>query len=111
MMDVHGRSAPAAWNWYQAEWDESADSEFAICHEQFGTGLIGCNDMHPTLGDPNQGRSDELDALAAFIDGLTIPNRDHLLTPQEQNGKAIFELPDCLKANAWIAIPRLSTVI
>ncbi len=82
---------PLRWT---AEWDESADSEFAICHEQFGTGLIGCNDMHPTLGDPNQGRSDELDALAAFIDGLTIPERAHLLTPQEQNGKAIFESPE-----------------
>jgi YVTN family beta-propeller protein len=82
---------PLRWT---AEWDESADSEFAICHEQFGTGLIGCNDMHPTLGDPNQGRSDELDSLAAFIDGLTIPERAHLLTPQEQNGKAIFESPE-----------------
>lgn len=81
---------PLRWT---AEWDESADSEFAICNEQFGSGLIGCAEMHPTLGDPNQGRSDELDALAAFIDSLLLPRRSHVLTTQEQRGKAVFESP------------------
>ncbi len=90
---------PLRWT---AEWDESADSEFAICHEQFGTGLIGCKDMHPTLGDPNQGRSADLDALAAFIDGLAIPQRSHALTPQEKRGKAVFESPEagCLDCHS-----------
>jgi YVTN family beta-propeller protein len=89
---------PLRWT---AEWDESADSEFAICHEQFGTGLIGCKNMHPTLGDPNQGRSAELDALAAFIDGLPVPQRFYTLTPQEQRGKALFEHPTtgCLECH------------
>ncbi len=80
---------PLRWS---AEWDESADSEFSIRFEQFGTGLID-GDMHPTLGAPNQGRSEELDALAAFIDSLAIPERTHTLTPVESRGKVIFESP------------------
>lgn len=78
---------PLRWS---AEWDESADSEFSVRFEQFGTGLIQ-GEMHPTLGTPNQGRSYDLDCLAAFIDSLTVPERTHTLTPAEQRGKAIFE--------------------
>ncbi len=78
---------PLRWS---AEWDESADSEFSIRFEQFGTGLID-GEMHPTLGPPNQGRSYDLDCLAAFIDSLAVPPRTHTLTPAEQRGKAIFE--------------------
>ncbi len=78
---------PLRWS---AEWDESADSEFSIRFEQFGTGLIS-GGMHPTLGPPNQGRSTELDALAAFIDSLTIPKRARHLSPSELRGKEIFE--------------------
>jgi YVTN family beta-propeller protein len=81
---------PLRWS---AEWDESADSEFSIRFEQFGTGLID-GEMHPTLGAPNQGRSHDLDCLAAFIDSLTVPARMHTLTAAEQRGKAIFESPD-----------------
>ena len=79
---------PLRWS---AEWDESADSEFSIRFEQFGTGLIHDGEMHPTLGTPNQGRSYDLDCLAAFIDGLAVPPRKHTLTPAERRGKAIFE--------------------
>jgi YVTN family beta-propeller protein len=78
---------PLRWS---AEWDESADSEFSVRFEQFGAGLIQ-GEMHPTLGTPNQGRSYDLDCLAAFIDSLAAPERTHTLTPAEQRGKAIFE--------------------
>jgi len=78
---------PLRWS---AEWDESADSEFSIRFEQFGTGLIQ-GDMHPTLGAPNQGRSWELDCLASFIDSLPIPERSHELTAAESRGRALFE--------------------
>jgi len=80
---------PLRWS---AEWDESADSEFSIRFEQFGTGLID-GQMHPTLGSPNQGRSRDLDSLAAFIDSLQVPGRDHELTEQEQRGRTLFESP------------------
>ena len=81
---------PLRWS---AEWDESADSEFSVRFEQFGTGLIHDGEMNPTLGAPNQGRSYDLDALAAYIDSLEIPSRTHILTPAEARGKAIFESP------------------
>jgi hypothetical protein len=62
---------PLRWS---AEWDESADSEFAITEEQFGEGLLG-GEMHPPLGEPNVGRSYDLDSLALFIDSLAfLPN-------------------------------------
>ena len=78
---------PLRWS---AEWDESADSEFSVRFEQFGSGLIE-GEMHPTLGDPNQGRSKDLDSLAAFIDSLMVPPRHHTLTQTEKRGKTIFE--------------------
>ncbi len=81
---------PLRWS---AEWDESADSEFSVRFEQFGTGLIHEGEMNPTLGAPNQGRSYDLDALAAYIDSLEVPSRKHTLTPAEARGKAIFESP------------------
>jgi YVTN family beta-propeller protein len=79
---------PLRWS---AEWDESADSEFSVRFEQFGSGLIHDGDMNPTLGAPNQGRSYDLDCLAAFIDSLVAPARTHTLTPAELRGKAVFE--------------------
>ncbi|MBN1922529.1 MAG: beta-propeller fold lactonase family protein [Anaerolineae bacterium] len=79
---------PLRWS---AEWNESADSEFSVRFEQFGTGLID-GDMYPTRdGPPNQGRSHDLDCLALFIDSLIVPTRTHALTPAELRGKAIFE--------------------
>jgi YVTN family beta-propeller protein len=62
---------PLRWS---AEWDESADSEFAIVEEQFGSGLLE-GELHPTLEEPNAGRSFALDSLALFIDSLSVlPN-------------------------------------
>ena len=79
---------PLRWS---AEWDESADLEFSVRFEQFGSGLIHDGEMHPTRGAPNQGRSYDLDCLAAFIDSLRAPERTHTLTPAEKRGKVIFE--------------------
>ncbi|MBN1963868.1 MAG: beta-propeller fold lactonase family protein [Anaerolineae bacterium] len=79
---------PLRWS---AEWDESADAEFSVRFEQFGSGLIADGAMHPTLGTPNQGRSYDLDALAAYTDSLLLPERAHDLTPQEERGRVLFE--------------------
>ena len=92
---------PLRWS---GEWDESADSEFANRKENFGSGLIdgemncsvspaGCVN-HP----PNQGRSYDLDCLAAFIDSLQVPlspahAHGEPLTGAEQRGRAIFDDP------------------
>ncbi len=60
---------PLRWS---ARWDEAADAEFAVWHEQFGTGLID-GAMNDTLGAPNQGRSYDLDCLGAYTDSLAPP--------------------------------------
>ncbi len=65
---------PLRWS---AEWDESADSEFAITQEQFGEGYLG-EGIHDTLAEPNSGRSFDLDCLAAFIDSLAYTPNPHI---------------------------------
>jgi YVTN family beta-propeller protein len=83
---------PLRWS---AEWDESADSEFAITKEQFGTGLLD-GGMHPTLGEPNTGRSTALDSLALFIDSLDyLPNyhKDKLATSLVEEGRMLYYDP------------------
>ncbi len=89
---------PLRWS---GEWDESADSEFAARRENFGAGLID-GDMQCQLyppdcvsQPPNQGRSYDLDALAAFIDSLRVPlSPAHALgqplTETELRGQALF---------------------
>jgi YVTN family beta-propeller protein len=92
---------PLRWS---GEWDESADGEFAIRKENFGTGLI-IGELHCALSPvncvnqpPNQGRDPALDALAAFMDGLAVPfSPTHAhgepLTAAEQRGHALFNDP------------------
>jgi len=80
---------PLRWS---AEWDESADSEFSVRFEQFGTGLIQ-GAMNPTLGPPNAGRSWELDCLASYIDSLPAPLGRSSLNAAAERGRALFESP------------------
>ena len=93
---------PLRWS---AEWDESADAEYANRRENFGSGLLE-GDMNCTLfppdcvnHPPNQGRSYDLDCLAAFMDSLQAPlSPAHAggepLTQAELRGQAIFNDPD-----------------
>jgi YVTN family beta-propeller protein len=97
---------PLRWS---GEWDESADSEYANRRENFGSGLIH-GDMNCTLyppdcvnHPPNQGRSYDLDCLAAFIDSLQVPlspahAHGEPLSEAEQRGQTIFHDPalDCI---------------
>jgi YVTN family beta-propeller protein len=92
---------PLRWS---GEWDESADSEFANRKENFGSGLID-DGMNCTLSPPdcvtpppNQGRSYDLDCLAAFMDSLSVPlspahAHGEPLTEAEQRGRVIFSDP------------------
>ncbi len=91
---------PLRWS---AEWDEAADSELAITREQFGTGLLD-GAMHDPLAAPNAERSFELDALAAFLDGLAVPpNRiaAELDPAALDRGADLFADPvtDCLRCH------------
>jgi YVTN family beta-propeller protein len=92
---------PLRWS---GEWDESADSEFANRKENFGSGLIdgamNCSLSPPDCvkHPPNQGRSYDLDSLAAFIDSLQVPispahAHGEPLTETEQRGQALFNDP------------------
>lgn len=81
---------PLRWS---AEWDESADAEFAIREEQFGMGLIA-GEMYPPLGQFNQGRSYDLDCLALYLDYLAMRPSPHPFDEAAQRGEAIFHRPD-----------------
>jgi YVTN family beta-propeller protein len=93
---------PLRWS---GEWDESADSEFANRKENFGSGLIegamNCSLSPPDCvgHPPNQGRSYDLDCLAAFIDSLRTPLSPHHAAGQplmeaELRGQALFHDTD-----------------
>ena len=92
---------PLRWS---AEWDESADSEFAVRKENFGTGLIAgamnCLISPPDCVSqpPNQGRSYDLDTLALFLDSLEAPRSPYPFDAAAQRGQAIFNRPalNCL---------------
>lgn len=78
---------PLRWS---GEWDESADGEFANRRENFGAGLID-GELYCELSPadcvhqpPNQGRSDALDALAAYMDSLEMP-----LSPAHASGEPL----------------------
>ena len=92
---------PLRWS---GEWDESADSEYANREENFGSGLIdgpiNCQLFPPDCvhQPPNQGRSYDLDCLAAYIDSLRVVlSPDHAggepLSPAEQRGQVLFNDP------------------
>ena len=88
---------PLRWS---GEWDESADSEFAIRRENFGSGLIA-GDMNCSLAPadcvhqpPNQGRAYDLDALALYLDSLAAPASPWPFDEAARRGQAIFLRPD-----------------
>ena len=90
LADTH----PLHWS---ADRDEVQDFEFTIRELQAGTGLL--EDPHPELGQPNTGLSDDLDALAAFVESLQpkpSPFRwaDGTLTLEAERGQAIFHRAD-----------------
>lgn len=84
-------------NW-QADMDESQDQEHFIRGLQAGTGLIADGDPYPGRGMFNVGRSLELDALATFVDSLSIPRNPAIppggpVPPAVERGRQVFESP------------------
>jgi YVTN family beta-propeller protein len=99
---------PLRWS---GEWDESADAEYANRRENFGRGLIDgemnctvfppdCLNQPPSYHAPNQGRSYDLDCLAAFIDSLQVP-----LSPSHAGGEPLSEAE--LRGQAIYSDPAL----
>lgn len=80
---------PLRWS---GEWDEAADSEFAVRMDSFGTGLVP-GAMHCSLDPPDcvnhpphAGVSAELDDLAAYINSLIVS-----LSPEHTAGQPLLE--------------------
>jgi YVTN family beta-propeller protein len=88
---------PLRWS---GEWNESADSEFAIRKENFGAGLISgemnCAIFPPDCAGqpPNQGRSYDLDALALFLDSLVVSPSPYAVDAAVLRGQVVFQRPE-----------------
>lgn len=93
---------PLRWS---GEWNESADCEFAIRFEQFGTGLIA-GEMNPTLGAPNAGRSWELDCLASYVDALAAQEGPQASSQAGQEQSASALPADVQRGQALFLSPR-----
>jgi YVTN family beta-propeller protein len=95
------RQTPPLWNSAQtgpfhwsAALDELHDVEDTIHMQQHGLGLAPGTDP-PLLGPPNAGRSDDLDALAAFMaQGIRVPAVPQP-TADQARGRALFVSAGC----------------
>ncbi|NPV66142.1 MAG: hypothetical protein HPY64_03230 [Anaerolineae bacterium] len=72
----------APWGW-RGEYDELADFDLFFRMVQHGDGLID-GVPHPPLGEPNAGRSPDLDALVAYLNTLSGPGRNALRIPPQE---------------------------
>lgn len=70
-IDLRGRAGMGHGNvHWSANFDEIQDFELDMVLHQGGSGFIENGDPHPSMGAPNAGRSDALDALAAYVSSL-----------------------------------------
>ncbi len=86
-----GQTLP--WHW-SAALDELQDVEDSIHQIQFGLGLAPGRDP-PILGSPNAGRSDDLDALAAFLNHGIRPAVVPAPPDPPDQGRALFVSSGC----------------
>lgn len=87
-----GDTLPIHWS---GDLDELQDVEITIRKIQSGTGLVD-GEAYDSLGSPHAGLSDELDALAAYMESIEIPTPPH--RPDEETtrrGEALFESAGC----------------
>jgi YVTN family beta-propeller protein len=80
----------------QGEYDELADFNHYYLTVQHGEGLLD-GPMLPPEGDPNAGRSPDLDALVAYMQTLKGPGRNALEIPPEDvlAGETVFLTQAC----------------
>lgn len=97
--DLRGRSGTAHGNvHWTANFDEIQDFELDIVNDFDGDGFIEDEDPNDAMGAPNAGRSDDLDALAAYVASLgeeTVPpspyrEPDGSLSTQGMHGMRLF---------------------
>ncbi|GAB4571720.1 MAG: hypothetical protein Kow0077_09170 [Anaerolineae bacterium] len=93
------------WGWY-AGYDELADFNAFFREVQHGTGLI--EDIpHPPLGEPNSGRSPDLDALVTYLRTFDGPGLNALHVPPDEilAGEAVWMAQGCAECH----VPPLYT--
>ncbi|MFW6217724.1 MAG: Calx-beta domain-containing protein, partial [Verrucomicrobiota bacterium] len=98
--DLRGRRGTGHGNvHWSGNFDEIHDFELDIVNHFAGSGLIEDGDPNDPLGTSNAGRSEDLDALAAYVESLgheTIPKSpyrnpdDGSLTADAQAGRELF---------------------
>jgi YVTN family beta-propeller protein len=80
--------------------DEVQDSEVDIEGLLDGVGLSPGTAM-PELGEPNGGRSADLDALARFaLEGVRVPRAAPIPAAQEARGRELFRSAGCVQCHA-----------
>ena len=81
---------------WSADRDEVQDFEHTIRGKLMqGRGLLD-GELHPELGEPNGGRSADLDALAVYSNSHSYqlsPHAKHGLSPAAQRGREVFHDP------------------
>ncbi|MFC1960303.1 hypothetical protein ACFLYO_06305 [Chloroflexota bacterium] len=87
------------WGW-AGGYDELADFDTFYRMVHHGTGLIE-GVLHPPQGEPNSGRSPDLDALVAFLGTLDGPGRNALqISPEDVlAGEAIWLAQGCTECH------------
>jgi len=90
----------APWGW-RGEYDELADFDLFFRAVQHGDGLID-GVPHPPLGEPNAGRSPDLDALVAYLSTLSGPGRNALRIPPQEvlAGEEVWMAQGCAECHA-----------
>lgn len=109
-ISLRGRSGtghgPLHWT---GNFDEVQDFENQIRDFAGGTGLIEDAAVHPPMGSPNSGRSEDLDALAAYLASLTtsdtspLRNTDGSLTAAAAAGRTVFINQNCAACHSGAA--------
>lgn len=109
-ISLRGRSGtghgPLHWS---GNFDEVQDFENQIRDFAGGTGLIQAGSPHPPMGSPNAGRSEDLDALAAYVASLKqedpspYRNADGTLTSAAVAGRAVFVNNNCAACHSGTA--------
>jgi len=106
-IDLRGRAGiahgPLHWS---ANFNEVQDFEGQIRDLAGGGGLIDPGDPHPPLGVANSGRSEDLDAIAAYVaslaefDNSPFRQADGALSPGGEQGKLLFQSQGCASCHS-----------
>jgi YVTN family beta-propeller protein len=87
-----GQTLPMHWS---GDFDELQDVEITIQKIQFGKGLTG-KPAHDSLGKPHSGLSVNLDALAAYLSSIKVPDSPFKSNHESiDQGRSLFKTLGC----------------